>query len=64
MLELGVVLLIIGALVAIAAYAANGPALIYRLGVGAAVFGVILVLVALLVPSLHGVDYDALTPLH
>lgn len=59
MVELGIALLIIGALVAIAAYTVNAPAIIYRLGVGAAVLGVILVLVGLLVPAT--LTYDAHT---
>lgn len=59
MLELGLILLIFGALGAIVCHFARIPVGV-RIGLGVTLLGGVLILLAYLLPALAGVDYDAL----
>jgi hypothetical protein len=55
MIELGIILLVLGAIVAIACHFATVPVGV-RIGLGVAVLGGVLVLLGYLLPALGGVD--------
>jgi hypothetical protein len=58
MIELGIILLVLGAIVAIACHFATVPVGV-RIGLGVAVLGGVLILLGYLLPALGGVDtYD------